>query len=219
MDLTNLTALLGILDLAAVAVFAITGALVASRKQMDIVGFLWLAVVTGVGGGTLRDLLLGVPVFWITDPTPAIACLAAAVGVYFCAHLIQYRYPVLMWLDALGLALFTIAGTAKGLDNGAAPVVAVAMGVITGVVGGVIRDILGQEPSILLRREIYVTAAFSGAVTYVVLIELDAGRVAAAMTGFVAAFGVRGLAIAFGWCLPTYRARPGRNYDSLDRDK
>ncbi len=219
MDLIKLTALLGVLDVSAVIVFAVTGALVASRKQMDIVGFMWLGVVTGVGGGTVRDLLLGVPVFWITDPTPAIACLAAAVAVYFCAHLIQYRYRVLMWLDAIGLALFTIAGTAKGLDSGAAPVVAVAMGVITGVVGGVIRDILGQEPSILLRREIYVTAALGGAVTYVILIGLDAGRVLSASIGFLAAFGVRGSAIAFGWYLPTYRARPGRNYDNVDRGK
>lgn len=213
MVLTKLTALLGVLDLAAVSVFAITGALVASRKQMDIVGFVWLAVVTGVGGGTLRDLLLGVPVFWITDPSPVIASMVAAIVVYFCAHLIAYRYRFLMWLDAVGLALFAVAGAAKGLDNGAAPVVAVAMGVITGVVGGVVRDILGQEPSIVLRREIYVTAAFGGALSYVVLHELGTGRVNSAVVGFIVAFGVRGLAIAFGWRMPTYRARPGRNYD------
>ncbi|MDP1577378.1 MAG: TRIC cation channel family protein, partial [Cypionkella sp.] len=101
------------LDLAAAAVFATTGALVASRKQMDIVGFLWLGVVTGVGGGTLRDLLLGVPVFWVIDPAPVAVCLAVAVAVHFSAHLLGSRYRVVLYLDAFGMALVTIAGTSK----------------------------------------------------------------------------------------------------------
>ncbi|MDX2156691.1 MAG: trimeric intracellular cation channel family protein [Hyphomicrobiaceae bacterium] len=205
------------LDLLAAAVFAMTGALVASRKQMDIVGFMWLGIVTGVGGGTVRDVLLGVPVFWIKAPAPVLACLAASVAVYFTAHLVHSRYRVILWLDAVGMALVTVAGTAKGLDAGAGPFVAAVMGVITAVVGGVIRDVLGQEPSIILRREIYVTASALGAAVYVLVIGLGQDRITSAIAGFLAAFVVRGLAIAFGWSLPTYHARAGRSMEEIER--
>jgi uncharacterized membrane protein YeiH len=198
-------------DLAAAVVFAITGALVASRKQMDIVGFMWLGVVTGVGGGTVRDLLLGVPVFWVREPSPVVACLLASVVVHFSAHLVEYRYRLILWLDALGLALVTVAGTAKGLEVGAGAVVAVVMGVITGAVGGIIRDILGHEPSIILRREVYVTASVIGAVAYVVLVGAGAGPTAATIAGFGSVLTVRGCAIVFGWSMPVYRSRAGRD--------
>lgn len=208
-----LTTLPPAIDLAAAAVFALTGALVASRKQLDIVGFMWLGVVTGVGGGTVRDLLLGVPVFWVRDATPVVACLLASIAAYFTAHLVQSRYRLLLWLDATGMALVTVAGTAKGLDNGAGPVVSVVMGVITAAVGGVIRDILGNEPSIILRREIYVTASLAGAATYVVLVGYDSGTGWAALIGGTTALVFRGLAIARGWALPVYRPRAGRPVD------
>lgn len=214
--LDRLRFLLVALDLAACVVFALTGALVASRKQLDIVGFMWLAVVTGIGGGTVRDLLLGVPVFWVRDATPLLACLLAATAAYFMAHLVHSRYRLIVWLDAVGLALVTIAGTAKGLDAGAGPVVAVVMGMLTSALGGVIRDILGQEPSIILRREIYVTASLAGAVTYVVAVGLDLDRVVAAAIGGLVAFSIRGLAITKGWTLPTYRPRAGRSVDQID---
>lgn len=132
----ELPAILRGLDLASVVVFAITGALVASRKQMDIVGFLWLGVVTGVGGGTVRDLLLGVPVFWVIDATPLVLCLTTAAVVHFSAHFVASRYRLLLYLDAFGMALVAIAGTAKGLDAGVVPLVALVMGVITAAVGG-----------------------------------------------------------------------------------
>lgn len=147
-------------------VFATTGGLVASRKEMDIIGFLWLGVITGIGGGTLRDLLLGLPVFWVVDPTPVALCLVAAGLVHFTAHLISSRYRLLLYLDAFGMALVTIAGTAKGLDAGAGPLVALVMGVITAAFGGILRDLLGQEPSILLRRDIYVSASAAGAALF-----------------------------------------------------
>jgi uncharacterized membrane protein YeiH len=210
-----LTTLLNVVDLAAAAIFAMTGALVASRKQMDIVGFMWLGVITGVGGGTVRDVLLGVPVFWVHDSVPLVACLIASVVGYFTAHLVQSRYLLMLWLDAIGLALVTIAGTAKGLDAGAGPVVAVVMGVITAAFGGIIRDILGQEPSILLRREIYVTASVIGAGTYVGLTGVGAGQIPAALTGGLAALLVRGLAISYSWSLPKYRSRAGRSIEEI----
>jgi uncharacterized membrane protein YeiH len=204
------TTYLAVLDILACAVFAVTGALVASRKEMDIVGFLWLGVVTGVGGGTVRDLLLGVPVFWVGNATPLVVCLAAAAAVYLTAHRVNSRYRLILWLDAVGLALVTVAGTAKGLDVGAGPVVAVVMGVITAVVGGIIRDLLGQEPSIILRREIYVTAAVLGAVVFVGLIGIGSDRIPAAAAGFLVTLIVRVLALRNGWMLPTYRSRSGR---------
>lgn len=214
--LDRLGLVLTVVDLAAAVVFAVTGALVASRKQLDMVGFMWLGVVTGVGGGTVRDLLLGVPVFWVRDEAPVIACLLVSAVTFFTAHLVHSRYRLIVWLDAIGLALVTVAGTAKGLDNGTGPVVAVVMGVITAALGGIIRDILGQEPSIILRREIYVTAAVVGGVTYVLLVGSGHDRTMSAIISGLAAFAVRGLAIVYGWAMPTYRARPGRSDDKLD---
>lgn len=213
--LDRLPVLLTALDLAAAIVFAVTGALVASRKQLDIIGFMWLGVATGIGGGSVRDLLLGQPVFWVRDPTPVIICLLASAVTYFTAHLAYSRYRLLVWLDAVGIALVTIAGTAKGLDAGAGPVVAVVMGVLTAALGGIIRDILGQEPSIILRREIYVTAAVAGAVIYVMLVGLGVDRAISAAIGGLTVFVVRGFAISRGWSLPTYRARPGRTESEL----
>jgi uncharacterized membrane protein YeiH len=200
----TLQSLLAVMDLIAVAVFAITGALVASRKEMDVVGFLWLGIITGVGGGTVRDLLLGVPVFWMREPLYVVTSVAMSVAVYFTAHLAQSRFKVLLWLDAVGLAMVTVAGTAKGLDAGAGPVNAIVMGVITASVGGVIRDILGHEPSIILRKEIYVTASLVGALVYVASISFGLDRALGAALGFVVAFVVRGLALIYGWSLPTY---------------
>lgn len=197
------------MDLVAVAVFAITGALVASRKEMDIVGFLWLGIITGVGGGTVRDLLLGVPVFWIREPIYVVTSVVVSVAVYFTAHLAQSRLKVLLWLDAVGLAMVTVAGTAKGLDAGAGPANAIVMGVVTASLGGIIRDILGHEPSIILRKEIYVTASLVGALIYVGAIGLGADRAIGAALGFLVAFAVRGLAMVYSWSLPTYRAHPG----------
>jgi uncharacterized membrane protein YeiH len=197
-------------DLAAAAVFAITGALVASRKQMDLVGFLWFGVVTGVGGGTVRDVLIDAPVFWVRDASPVIACLLASLIVYFTAHHISSRYRAILWLDALGISLVTIAGTAKSLDAGTGALVAVVMGVITAAVGGIIRDVIGQEPSIILRREVYVTACLLGAIIFVVLTSIGADRLMAGAIGGLVVFLVRGLAISLGWSLPTYRARPGK---------
>lgn len=199
------------LDLAAAVVFATTGALVASRKEMDILGFLWLGVVTGVGGGTVRDLLLGVPVFWVVDPTLVAVCLVASGLVHFTAHLVASRYRLLLWLDAFGMALVTVAGTAKGVEAGAGPLVAIVMGVVTASVGGIIRDLLGQELSILLRREIYVTASAIGAGLFLLARAIGVPDPVPMFAGVSAAFVVRGLAIAFDWSLPVYRARPGRD--------
>lgn len=206
-------AILSLLDLAAAVVFATTGALVASRKEMDILGFMWLGVITGIGGGTLRDLLLGLPVFWVQDATPVALCLLVAGLVHFAAHRVSSRYRLLLYLDAFGMALVTIAGAAKGLDAGAGPLVALVMGVITASFGGILRDLLGQEPSILLRRDIYVSASAAGAALFLASLAAGLPREGAMAAGLVTAAGIRGLALWFNWALPVYRARPGRKPD------
>src|SRR5215211_6986596 len=128
-----------ILDWLGVVVFAVTGALVASRKQMDISGFALLGTVTGIGGGTLRDILLGqLPVFWVREPAYFISCVMVSAAVFFTAHIPQSRYRLLLWFDALGLALFAVVGAEKALAAGTGSVAAAAMGVITATVGGII---------------------------------------------------------------------------------
>lgn len=205
--------ILMLLDLGAAVVFATTGALVASRKEMDILGFMWLGVITGIGGGTLRDLLLGVPVFWVVDPTPVALCLIVAGLAHFTAHRVSSRYRLILYLDAFGMALVTIAGAAKGLDAGAGPLVALVMGVITASFGGILRDILGQEPSIVMRKDIYVSASAAGAVAFLAADGAGLPREAAMAAGLLVAASIRCLAIWFNWSLPVYRPRPGRKPD------
>src|SRR5215213_9740077 len=202
------------LDWLGVIVFAVSGALVASRKQMDIVGFALLGTVTGIGGGTLRDLLLGQgPVFWVHEPSYLIVCVVVSGVVFVTAHIPQSRYRVLLWFDALGLALFAVTGAERALLVGSGPVVAVAMGVITATFGGIIRDVLGNESPVVLSREIYVTAALAGASVFVVLSSFGLGRESALGAGLLAGLVVRGMALRWGWSLPRYRDRPGRTLD------
>ena len=208
-DPASLFRLVHFFDILAAVVFAVSGALVASRKGLDVMAFMWFAVITGVGGGTLRDLILDVPVFWVQNPAYVAACLGTAVVMHFVAPLVESRYRILLWVDAFGLALVTVAGTVKALDTGAPALVAVAMGAVTGAVGGIIRDTLGHVPSVLLRQEIYITASVLGACTCAGLSALEAGRFAAMLAGFLVTFIVRSLAIVFGWSLPVFRhARP-----------
>ena len=202
------------LDLLGVAVFAASGALTASRKQLDIIGFALLAAVTGIGGGTLRDLLIGrLPVFWIEQPVYIGVTTGVAVAVFFTAHLVESRFRVLLWLDALGLSLFCALGAETALARGVPLSVAVLMGTMTATFGGLIRDIICAEVPLVLRREIYVTAAALGALVFVLLSgTLGAGREPSLMAAAAACFVTRGLALWLGWSLPVYRPRPGRDY-------
>ncbi|EDP64654.1 hypothetical protein BAL199_04319 [alpha proteobacterium BAL199] len=200
------------LDLLGVAVFAATGALVASRKQMDLVGFGLMASATGIGGGTLRDVLLERPVFWIADGRYLAVCLGIAVLIYLTAHIVQRRFVVLLWADAIGISAYAVMGAELGLRAGAAPPVAVVLGVMTATFGGLIRDVLCQETPLILRREIYATAVAAGAGAYVIALSLGAEKPLAAILGFAIGFAVRAGGIGFGWSLPTYRPRPGRDY-------
>lgn len=195
---------LQVLDYAAVFVFAATGALAAARGRHDIITFAFFAAVTGVGGGTLRDLLIGAPVFWMERPSYLISCLAAAGAVWVLGPR-RFRERLLVWLDALGLAAYAVAGAAKAMSLGVSPGPAIVMGVMTATFGGIIRDVLAREPSILLRREIYITAALAGAGVFVVLASVGLGPLTAGIAGFAVALALRGCAIQFGLSLPAFR--------------
>jgi uncharacterized membrane protein YeiH len=203
------------LDYAGVAVFAATGALAASRKQLDIIGFVFLSAVTGIGGGTFRDMILDVPVFWVVQPAYLMVCAAIAVLVYFTAHLVESRYRLLLWLDALGLSAYAALGAWKGLEATGSPTVAIVMGMLTATFGGILRDLLAGEPSVLLRPEVYVTAALAGSTVFTVADRAGFPVVAAAILAFAAAFIVRGGALKFGWSFPPYRSRPGRRPEDI----
>ncbi len=195
-----------------VVVFAASGALAASRKQLDPVGFVLIACVTAFGGGTLRDVLLQRPVFWLEQPGMVALAAAVALGVFFTAHLVERRFVVLLWADAVGLALFAGLGAEAALRFGADGWVAVLMGVVTATMGGVIRDILCAELPLILRREIYATAAALGAVGFVVADRFGFPREASLSLCAALCLGLRAAAILRGWSLPAYRARPGREY-------
>lgn len=207
--------LLQLLDYAGVAVFAATGALAASRKQLDMIGFLFLASVTGIGGGTLRDLILGVPVFWVLNPAYVLVCAGIAVVVFFTAHLVESRYKLLLWLDAVGMSAYAVMGAAKGLGVTGSPTVAIVTGMLTATCGGILRDMLAGEPSVLLRPEIYVSAAVAGAGMFTLADLLGAPLLSSAALAFATAFVVRGGALKFGWSFPTYKSRAGRRPEDI----
>jgi uncharacterized membrane protein YeiH len=195
--------LLSALDYAGVATFAASGALMAANKRQDVLTFIFFAAITGVGGGTLRDLLIGAPVFWVADAGYVIVCSVVAVLVYLTRGRGVHE-QTLLWLDAIGLCVYAVVGAAKALSLGVSPAVCVVMGVLTATFGGIIRDVLANEPSILLRRELYISAAIVSAALFVVLRVSGtdwawASGIAAA-TGFV----VRAGAILWKWHLPAF---------------
>lgn len=197
-----------VLDYAGVTVFALTGALAAARDRHDIITFWFFAVVTGVGGGTLRDLLIGAPVFWVNDATYLGIGLGAALAVWFLARYLE-RAKTLIWLDAIGLAAYAVIGAAKALSFGIGPLVSVAMGVLTACFGGVIRDVLAVQPSALLKREITISAALLAAGGFVALNMIGVPALWAGVLGAVAGFGLRAGAIQYGWALPAFGAKRG----------
>lgn len=204
---TVLTPILDWLDLAGIALFALSGAVLAARLRQTFVTMGFFALVTGVGGGTVRDLLIGAPVFWITDAWVAAVCLGTALIAWFT--------PVSWWegkgfdyADGAGLAAYAVLGSAKALAYGVPPVPAALMGVITGCVGGIIRDVVAGRPSIIMQPELYVTpAALSAALTV-------AGVFAPLLPGlpegwawalaFASGFALRSAAIRWEWGLPSY---------------
>jgi uncharacterized membrane protein YeiH len=207
MNETVLTPILDILDVLGIAIFALSGALVAAKERQTFVTMAFFALVTGVGGGTVRDLLIDAPVFWITDPWVASICLATALIAWFT--------PVRMWegklldyADGIGLAAYAVLGSAKAIAYGIPPVPAALMGIITGCVGGVIRDVVAGRPSIIMQPELYVTAAALSAALTVAGMQLAGmfGLMNAWVWGaaFAAGFALRSAAVRFELGLPSY---------------
>ena len=201
-----------LLDYAAVLVFALTGALVASRAQLDIVGFFFIACLTAVGGGTLRDVLLNRDtVFWVAEPAYiAIAC-AAALVVFFTAHLLESRYRALIWLDSLALAVAVPAGVGVAMGMAQPAAIVLIMGIVTGCLGGLMRDVVCNEvPLVLKQGELYATAAFAGAGAALIAHEAGASTGMALLACGVSTWVLRAGSLAFGWRLPVYKSRPPR---------
>jgi uncharacterized membrane protein YeiH len=193
-------------DIAGLAVFAASGALAAAQRAQTFVTLAFFALITGVGGGTVRDLLIGAPVFWVHDARVSAVCLGVALLVWLTPER-WWRGAALDWFDAVGLAAYAVYGAAKAIGYGVPPLPAALMGVVTGCVGGIIRDVLAGEPSILMRPELYVTAAALSAGLYVVLRVAGVEAWVAAGIAAGAGFALRAAAIRWHLALPAYRGR------------
>jgi uncharacterized membrane protein YeiH len=202
--------LVTLLDYTSVLVFAVTGALVASRAQLDLVGFAFIACLTALGGGTIRDLLLDRnPIFWIANPTYLGVAASAALVIFFTAHIFESRLRTLIWLDSFALAFAVAAGVGVALGLDQSPTIVILMGMITGCMGGLMRDVVvGEVPLVLKQGELYITAAFAGAATASIakmyLIETPLALLACAGVTWV----LRAGSLTFGWHLPVYKSTP-----------
>jgi uncharacterized membrane protein YeiH len=204
--------LLSALEYASVFIFALTGALVASRAQLDLIGFIFIAALTAVGGGTVRDVILNRDtVFWVANPGLIGVAAIAALLVFFTAHLLESRYRGIVWLDALALAVAVPSGVGVALAMDMTWPVIIIMGITTGCFGGLMRDVVCNEvPLILKQGELYVTCALAGATTTVGALALGLPESLALLSCAGATFALRGGSIAFGWCLPVYKSFPPR---------
>ena len=204
-----------IMEYAGTIAFAISGALVAGRKHMDIVGVLVLGTIVAVGGGTTRDLLLGeVPVFWINNPTfvivGALTALATIPLFKTGTVAVMQRYNLIQLSDAAGMALFVVTGTNVALAAGADNLAAAIVGVIAGVGGGILRDLMANEvPDILTNGQFYASAAFAGAILYVLLLQLPVSPLVVVWIPIAVIFGIRSLSIIFGWGVPAFEIGEG----------
>lgn len=188
------------LDYGGVFVFALSGALMAARNRMDVFGYIVMALMPAVGGGTIRDLILGVPVFWIEDNVYLFLTLSAAMITYYGARWIVRLQRALTWMDAVGLSVFCVLGAEKSLTLLGNPVIAVVMGVITAVAGGIIRDVIANHVPMILHKEVYATAAFTGGVVYVLAAPINLDL--AVWLAILVAFTMRAGGIIFSITLP-----------------
>jgi len=191
------------LNIAGLAVFAVSGALLAARKRLDIIAACFFAIVAATGGGTIRDVLIDAPVFWMQDAAPLIICILVAIVVWL-VPLRVWPIRALEWFDAAGLAAYAVYGAGKALSFGISPLPAAAMGIVTACMGGVIRDVVAGEPSIMLRNELYVTAALLAVFLYLGLASAGVSAPWASLIGSVAGFALRGAAIRWQLALPRH---------------
>lgn len=203
---------LALLDYASVLVFALSGALVASRQQLDLIGFAFIACLTAVGGGTIRDVLLNRDaVFWVAEPTYIVLAVAMSAVVFFTAHRLESRLKAIVWADAVALGVAVAAGAGVALKLGHSPVIIVLMGVATGSFGGLMRDVVCNEvPLILKQGELYATAAFAGSLAMVIGFNLGLPPIYNYAACGLLTFALRAGSILMGWTLPSYKSRPPR---------
>lgn len=197
--------LLYIFDLIGTAVFAITGALVAREKRLDLFGVVVFGIVTAIGGGTLRDLLLGrTPVFWIQNPMYIWVAVGAAILTFLTAkhHLLSRRFLIVA--DAVGLAFFTVIGAQIALEQATSPLIAVVMGVMTGTAGGITRDLLAGEIPLVLRKEIYATASLGGALVYVLWAQMIPPGMITMIASMILTTILRLASLRWGGSLPLF---------------
>lgn len=195
--------LLQFLDLLGVATFAASGALVAGHKKLDLFGTLVVAFVSALGGGTIRDVLLGLtPVFWVKNTLPIVVVFAAALSTFVAMRFIVFPARVLAILDALGLGVFAVLGAGRALSAGASPLIASLMGMLSGAAGGAMRDVLCGEVPTVLRAEVYATAALCGAAAFCVLESVGLERDLASLGGAALTFALRVAALKWKLALP-----------------
>ena len=199
--------LIYVVSMSAVAVSAITGVLEAGRKPMDLFGVVLVALTSALGGGTIRDLLLARPVFWVADQTYLVAAIAAGVATFVLVRLARLPANLFLVPDALGLALFTVVGTQVALTLGAPWFVATFLGVVTGVFGGVLRDILCNEVPLVFSGELYATASWAGAMVFVALLHAGLAGSIASLLAMASIFLTRIAAIHWHLTLPSFTAR------------
>jgi len=193
------------LDLIGTGVFAITGALAAGKKRMDIFGVVVLGCVTALGGGTLRDVILGsYPIFWISDELYLAVAVLAALGTLMMAKIWRMHEKLLIYADAVGLAVFTVIGFQKGFHVTHSYSIAIVMGVTTGVVGGIIRDILSGEIPLILRQEIYASASLCGAVLFAVMSLFSLANSLTVPVSILTVLAIRLAAIHWNLSLPLF---------------
>lgn len=196
-----------LLDLCAVAVCAITATLEARRRELDWFGVVVIAVIAGIGGGTLRDILLGrLPVYWIHDPIYVVVGMVAATVTFFLGRHLRLPKNFFLIPDAIGLALFTVIGTSVAMKLGTPWLIAALMGVVTGVFGGVIRDILCNEIPLIFRTDIYATASLIGALLLIVLDSYRIDHNLAILLSMTTIIIIRLVAIRWHIHLPRLRA-------------
>lgn len=195
-----------IINIAGTAAFSISGALLAAKKRMDWLGFVFIGNVTGIGGGTLRDVILDVPVFWLVDWYYVVICSVAAIITYFATQQISRKSNALLWADAIGMSLFSVLGAQKALSFGAEIPVAVIMGVFSACLGGIIRDVILNDVPVVFQKEIYITASLSGALAYCISYSLLGFiNYYAVGLGCVVAFAVRAIAIVTKLSMPAHK--------------
>ncbi len=191
----------------AVACMAAAAVLEAGKKRYDLFGMIVVAFTAALGGGSLRDMLLDRPVFWVKDQTYLLMAMAAALITFFLARRIVLPARLFLLPDALGLALFTVVGTRAALASGAPWLVASFMGVVTGVMGGILRDVLCNEEPLVFQGPLYATAAWAGALLFIALNSVGLALVPAALAAGGLTFALRLAAIRWSLSLPAFRSR------------